>query len=149
MKLSFDVSGILNRLVNDYTWLHLETQNICRQSNGRFRPYVYVWLIPLNFKQQRSVADPGFPVGGGANSWHTYVSKNLHVKVKESGPLGAYAGGALPPLGSADEDSTIERRREQKESCTFSCERQNFYAKIVHGWSTYFDFIYWINVKFN
>ena len=32
---------------------------------------------------------PGFPVGGGgANSQGGYVSKNLYVKSKESGPLG-------------------------------------------------------------
>ena len=46
-----------------------------------------------------TVADPGFPVGdaglvGGANSRGGYVSKNLYVKTKESGPLGARAGGA-------------------------------------------------------
>ena len=46
-----------------------------------------------------TVADPGFPVGGanligGANSRCGYVSKNLYVKTKESGPLGACTGGA-------------------------------------------------------
>ena len=43
-----------------------------------------------------SVADPGFPVGGGAwtsyrggmDSRGGYVSKILYVKMKESGPLG-------------------------------------------------------------
>ena len=37
-----------------------------------------------------------FPLGGGANSQGSYVSKNLYVKIKESGPLwgGARAGGA-------------------------------------------------------
>ena len=49
-----------------------------------------------------AVADPGFPVGdadliGGANSQSSYVSKNLYVKIKESGPL----GGHIPP-GSAN-----------------------------------------------
>ena len=45
-----------------------------------------------------SVMDPGFPVGGGAptswgggaNSRGGYVSKNLYVKTKESGPLGGH-----------------------------------------------------------
>ena len=35
-----------------------------------------------------AVADPGFPVGGGANSRGGYVLKNLCVKTKESGPVG-------------------------------------------------------------
>ena len=39
------------------------------------------------------MADPGFPVGG-ANSRGGYVLKNLYVKTKESGPLGARTGGA-------------------------------------------------------
>ena len=58
-----------------------------------------------------TVADPGFPVGGGgggadlvgggANSQGSYVSKNLYVKMKESGPVGGGArSGGVPP-GSA------------------------------------------------
>ena len=41
-----------------------------------------------------AVVDPGFPVGGrrprggGGNSRGSNVSKNLYVKMKESGPLG-------------------------------------------------------------
>ena len=40
------------------------------------------------------MTDPGFPVGGrqprsgGANSRGSYISKDLYVKTKESGPLG-------------------------------------------------------------
>ena len=41
------------------------------------------------------MADPGFPVGGdvdlvggGVDSQDGYVSKNLYVETKESGPLG-------------------------------------------------------------
>ena len=47
-----------------------------------------------------TVADPGFPVGGhwpcggGANSWGGYILKNLYVKMKESGPVGAHADSA-------------------------------------------------------
>ena len=50
------------------------------------------------------MADPGFPVGGGVDLVGGpvdlrggYVSKILHVKMKESGPVG---GGAcrVPPL---------------------------------------------------
>ena len=44
------------------------------------------------------VADPGFPAGGGTNTQHGYVSYNLYVKTKESGPLG---GHRVHPLGSA------------------------------------------------
>ena len=47
------------------------------------------------------MADPGFPVGGGVDLVRGavdlrggYVSKILHVKMKESGPVG---GGALDP----------------------------------------------------
>ena len=47
-----------------------------------------------------AVADPGFPVGGGANSRGNYVSKKLYVKRKESGPLGGHAPAAPP--GSAN-----------------------------------------------
>ena len=44
------------------------------------------------------VVDPGFPVGGrgprsgGMDSRGGYISKILHVKTKESGPLGACTG---------------------------------------------------------
>ena len=46
------------------------------------------------FPTTPAVADPGFPVGGhqprggAANSRGGYVSKNLYVETKESGPLG-------------------------------------------------------------
>ena len=51
-----------------------------------------------------SVADPGFPVGGamdlvgggGMDPRGGYVSKILHVKTKESGPVGGRAPGAPP-----------------------------------------------------
>ena len=45
-----------------------------------------------------TVADRGFPVGGAPTSWGGtdsqggYISKNLYVKMKESGPLGVHAG---------------------------------------------------------
>ena len=53
----------------------------------------------LGLQNTSAVADPGFPVGG-ANSRGGYVSKNLYVKTKESGPLG---GGALAtPPGSTN-----------------------------------------------
>ena len=52
-----------------------------------------------------SVADPGFPVGGGVDLVRGamdprggYVSKILHVKMKESGPVGGGARRARPPL---------------------------------------------------
>ena len=50
------------------------------------------------------MADPGFPVGGGVDLVRgavdprgRYVSKILHVKTKESGPVGGRAPGAPPP----------------------------------------------------
>ena len=52
-----------------------------------------------------TVADPGFPVGGGVDlvgggvdSRGGYVSKILYVKTKELGPLGGGARRARPPL---------------------------------------------------
>ena len=50
-----------------------------------------------------AVADPGFPMGaptswgGGANSPGSYVSKNLYVKMKESGPVGGVHTSGAPP----------------------------------------------------
>ena len=51
-----------------------------------------------------AVADPGFPVGGAVDlvlgavdPQGGYVSKILHVKMKESGPVGGGARRA-PPL---------------------------------------------------
>ena len=50
------------------------------------------------------MADPGFPVGGGrgprtgaVDPRGGYVSKILHVKTKESGPVGGGARRARPP----------------------------------------------------
>ena len=51
-----------------------------------------------------SVADPGFPVGGGVDlvgggvdSRGSYVLKILYVKTKELGPLGGARAGRAPP----------------------------------------------------
>ena len=52
-----------------------------------------------------AVADPGFPVGvgvdlvrGAVDPRGSYVSKILHVKTKESGPVGGGArAGRAPP----------------------------------------------------
>ena len=52
------------------------------------------------------MADPGFPVGGGRGPRRGgavdprggYVSKILHVKMKESGPVGGGAPGLDPPM---------------------------------------------------
>ena len=56
-------------------------------------------------KQQKSVADPGFPVGGGVDlvggavdPRGGYVSKILHVKTKESGPVGGGGARRARPL---------------------------------------------------
>ena len=59
-------------------------------------------VLPWVVSYEIPVADPGFPVGGGVDLVRGavdprggYVSKILHVKTKESGPVG---GGARPPL---------------------------------------------------
>ena len=51
-----------------------------------------------------SVADPGFPIEGGRGPRRgavdprgSYISKILHVKMKESGPVGGGARRARPP----------------------------------------------------
>ena len=51
------------------------------------------------------MADPGFPVGGGVDlvggavdPRGGYVSKILHVKRKESGPVGGGRAPGAPPL---------------------------------------------------
>ena len=55
-------------------------------------------------KRPVPVADPGFPVGGGVDLVRgavdprgSYVSKILHVKTKESGPVGGARAGRPPP----------------------------------------------------
>ena len=60
-------------------------------------------ILYCNHKILISVADPGFPVGGGVNlvggsvdSRGGYVSKILYVKTKELGPLGGRTAGAPP-----------------------------------------------------
>ena len=58
-------------------------------------------LVVINY--YCTVADPGFPIGGrgprrGAmDPRGGYVSKILHVKTKESGPVGGGARRARPP----------------------------------------------------
>ena len=51
------------------------------------------------------MADPGFPIGGGVDlvggavdPRGGYVSKILHVKMKESGPVGGGRAPGTPPL---------------------------------------------------
>ena len=44
------------------------------------------------------MADPGFPVGGAVDPRGSYVSKILHVKTKESGPVGGGARAGRAPL---------------------------------------------------
>ena len=57
----------------------------------------------------QAVADPGFPVGGGVDlvggamdPQGGYVLKILHVKTKESGPVGGARAGRTPPPRSAN-----------------------------------------------
>ena len=56
----------------------------------------------------KTVADPGFPVGGrgprrgGVDSRGGYISKNFYVKMKEFGPLGGGACAGHAPSRSAN-----------------------------------------------
>ena len=60
-------------------------------------------LIGESSNASFTVADPGFPVGGGVDlvgggvdSRGSYVSKILYVKMKELGPLGGARAGRAP-----------------------------------------------------
>ena len=59
-------------------------------------------MYPKHKTTYYPVADPGFPVGGvdfvggGVDSRGGYISKNLYVKTKESGPLGGGVRRARP-----------------------------------------------------
>ena len=48
----------------------------------------------------RVVADPGFPVGGGGgvDLQHGCFSAKICAKMKEFGPMGGHAPGMPPPL---------------------------------------------------
>ena len=57
----------------------------------------------VKLKYTFTVADPGFPIGGGMDLvWGavdprgSYVSKILHVKTKEFGPIGGACAGCPP-----------------------------------------------------
>ena len=64
--------------------------------------------MDLNFYQHaieplNGVVDPGFSIGGligGTNSRGGYISKNLYVKTKESGPLRGLV--LVAPTGSTN-----------------------------------------------
>ena len=82
-----------------------------------------------------AVADPGFPVGGrrprrgGANSRGGYVSKNLYVKMKESGPVGGGTGGT--PLWIHHNDINYSRSIKRSLLLDFNCEF-NFSVYFMH-----------------
>ena len=64
-----------------------------------------VFLTKVSNYTSETVADPGFPVGGGVDLVRgavdprgSYVSKILHVKMKESGPVGGGARAGRAPL---------------------------------------------------
>ena len=69
--------------------------------------FVISFIYFLSCTTGISVADPGFPVGGrgprrgGVDSRGSYVSKNLYVKMRESGPLGGRAPD-MPPSRSVN-----------------------------------------------
>ena len=67
-----------------------------------------ICMLPMNLICE-AVADPGFPVGGGVDLVRGavdprggYVSKILHVKTKESGPVGGGRAPGAPPPRSAN-----------------------------------------------
>ena len=73
----------------------------------------YLTFVPIikisDNKCTFTVADPGFPVGGGVDlvgggvdSRGGYVLKILYVKMKELGPLGGARAGRAPPRSAND-----------------------------------------------
>ena len=80
--------------------LHVEMQRVYTCYTTEITNHCYTAKITVF-----PVADPGFPVGGGVDLVRGavdprggYVSKILHVKMKESGPVGGGARRARPPL---------------------------------------------------
>ena len=70
---------------------------------GDVRRQIRQWNVFRFQLVHNSEADPGFPVGGavdlvggGVDSWGSYVSKMLYVKTKELGPLGGGRAGRVP-----------------------------------------------------
>ena len=49
------------------------------------------------------MADPGFPVGGGANLRCVHFSAKMHAKTKEMDPVGGGGHAPAAPPGSAND----------------------------------------------
>ena len=82
---------------------------VMRQSGA----FILFELIPVFMPQNqyRSVADPGFPVGGGCapirggvDLQHGHFLVKMYAKTKELGPIGGACDGHAPPR-SANADS--------------------------------------------
>ena len=87
----------------------------------------YVCALPVLIFWPFTVADPGFPVGGGrgprrgaVDPQSGYVSKILHVKTKESGPVGGGAGRA--PLDPPMLQTSASCRRERPILAAYLCD---------------------------
>ena len=98
---SADKSCLMNNL-NTFNNNHSKNHDV----TAKLGPTTMKFMRQLNFGLlilwTYSVADPGFPVGGGVDSQAGYVSKILYVKKKESGPLGGRVPGT-PPSRSAND----------------------------------------------
>ena len=61
----------------------------------------------MKISKNKTVADPGFPVGGGidlvggSDSRGGYILKNLYVETKDSGPLVGACADTPPRSASA------------------------------------------------
>ena len=74
--------------------------SLFNSSNALSNLVIFTLILPNRYMytMHQAVADPGFPVGGrgprrgAVDPRGSYVSKILHVKMKESGPV----GGARP-----------------------------------------------------
>ena len=71
--------------------------------------YEQVTSIFVKIRQQFSVADPGFPIGGALTRWGDANLRCIHFSVKtyaitkEIDPVGGHMPAAPPPPGSAND----------------------------------------------
>ena len=85
----------------------MSTCNFCNKNPassgvGTFLKELAPQWLEIQWWIQDFLLEGGADLAGNVDSRHSYVSENLHVKMKELGPLGACASGAPmdPPMNS-------------------------------------------------
>ena len=97
------VSGLLSSTV-------FLTKDQKKKQNGKL-------TFPKNRTKQNLKPIGGVDLVGGVDSQGGYVSKILHVEMKESGPLGGGRAPGTPPCRSANADFCIARISRIKTNC--------------------------------